>query len=103
MNFRDKNYFLQLFEVNKPDYCPAILVFEGEGVETYHLLYKDGRFSQFMFLVRKTRKLPPEEAFFFLANNYILNGNARIGDVYDNHKSDDEFLHITVTKERVFG
>lgn len=104
MNNRDKEYFLRLFEQNKPDYCLAIVKFEKDpDNETYHLLCKSSRFHQFIHFIRKTRKLPANKGFIFLAGEYMITGNQTIQDIYDNYKGEDNFLHITITEERIFG
>ena len=59
--------------------------------------------SEFIIVIKKRLKMPPNDALFFMINGIILSGNTRIDHVYERHKSNDGFLYITYTEENVFG
>lgn len=60
--------------------------------------------SQFMFVVRRRIKFPPEKALFLFVNKSIPSGSTMMSALYETHKSkDDGFLRITYTEENVFG
>ena len=104
MNSTDKEYFLRLFRENKKNYFPAIVIFEKHPEHpSFHLLYGDNIFTQFIFFIRKTRKLPPNKGYIFISNNVMLVGAYTIREIYEKYKSADDFLYITICEENMFG
>ena len=60
--------------------------------------------SKIIQVLREKVHLAPYEAIYISADNqFILSGSQTIGTVYDNHKSEDGFLHLVYCKESVFG
>ena len=104
MDDHEKRHILELFRKNSPLYIPATLTFEKQpGHMSFHLLHGDSQFSHFMFFVRKSRKLSEHKGYLYLSKNTLLVGSSTIRQVYDQFKSSDDFLHIIVTEERMFG
>ena len=63
----------------------------------------DFTFGQFLLIIRKRMKLPPEKAIFLFINNKIHNSSQLISSIYDNNKSENGFLYVTYTSENTFG
>jgi len=59
--------------------------------------------GQFLYVIRKRIKLPPEKALFIFINNIIPPTSELLGVIYDNHKDKDKFLYMEYSGENVFG
>lgn len=59
--------------------------------------------GQFVYVIRKRMKLPPEKAIFIFVHNEIPNQSSFMSAIYDEHKDNDEFLYIKYTGENTFG
>ena len=68
-----------------------------------YLCPKDLTISQFIYVIRRRLKFPPETALFIFVNGTIPNGSQCLIDLYERHKSSDGFLRITYSEENVFG
>jgi GABA(A) receptor-associated protein len=68
-----------------------------------YLVPDDLTVGQFMWVIRKRLKLPPEEALFMLVGWSIPASNQMLGYIYDTYHDDDGFLYITYDSEGVFG
>lgn len=74
------------------------------GLEnTKYLCPGDLSCGQFSYVIRKRTKLKPEEAMFMFVNNTIPATSELMSCVYDEHKDEDGFLYILLSKESVFG
>lgn len=103
MDLEDKRYFFNMFKTNEPNHCPVV-VMDDWGHESYHLLHREQLFSSFIVFFRRTRRLSAESGYFFLVGgNTLVTGDKRIGELYDTYKDQDEFLHLYVLKENIFG
>ena len=78
------------------DDCPYI-------DKTKYLVPNDLTLGQFLFIIRKRMKLPPEKALFLSTNNNILNSTQQLNYIYQNYKEDDNFLYITYSFENTYG
>lgn len=69
-----------------------------------YLVPNDLTVSQFMFVLRKRIKLDHAKALFMFVNrSVLLNGSIHLELVYNQYKSDDGFLYITLAGENTFG
>lgn len=69
-----------------------------------YLVPDDLTVSQFMFVLRKRIKLDHSKALFMFVNrSVLLNGSMYMDLVYNQYKSDDGFLYITLAGENTFG
>lgn len=69
-----------------------------------YLVPDDLTVSQFMFVLRKRIKLDHSKALFmFVDRSVLLNGSMYMDLVYNQYKSDDGFLYITLAGENTFG
>lgn len=59
--------------------------------------------GQFVYVIRKRMKLPPEKAIFVFINNQIPMQSARMSAIYDELKDKDGFLYVTYAGENTFG
>jgi len=64
------------------------------------ITYKVG---EFLFVIRKRLKLPPEKAIFLFVNGTIPPTSSLIGDIYQKHKDADCYLYMTYSQENTFG
>ena len=67
------------------------------------LVPADLTLSQFVYVIRKRLKLPPEKALFVFIKNTIPPGSAFISALYEDYKDDDGFLYLNYTGENTFG
>jgi GABA(A) receptor-associated protein len=68
-----------------------------------YLVPSDLTVGQFMFVIRKRLKLPPEQAIFLFVNGTIPPTAALMNQIYDEHRDVDGFLYITYSGENTFG
>ena len=116
MRFRDEVSFEQRLEegsrvLNKyPDRVPIIC----EKCKTApndcpdidkkkYLVPRELNMGQFLYVIRKRLRLPPEKAILVFVGNSIVPSTAFMNDVYLSHKDPDKFLYITYALENVFG
>lgn len=99
----NKDYLLDFYHNSNgcDKFCPAILYLENK--ESYHLLLKTYTFNQFIYNIRKTRKLPAYKGFFFLIDNKMVTGTEEIGTIYERLKDEYGLLHINVIEQSTFG
>ena len=68
-----------------------------------YLVSDDLTCGQFIYIIRKRLKLPPEKAIFLMINGIIPPTSSTILEVYNKNKNEDGFLYITYMSENVFG
>lgn len=68
-----------------------------------YLVPNDFTLGQFIFVIRKRMKLPPEKAIFIFVNGNIPHSSERMIEIYSRHKDGDGFLYLSYTLESVFG
>lgn len=68
-----------------------------------YLVPCDLTMGQFMYIIRKRIKLPPEKALYLFIGNKIPPTAARISHIYDESKDNDGFLYIEYSGENTFG
>ena len=59
--------------------------------------------GQFVYVIRKRMKLPPEKAIFIFVNNQIPMQCMRMSNIYEEEKDNDGFLYIKYAGENTFG
>lgn len=59
--------------------------------------------GQFVYVIRKRMKMPPEKAIFIFVNNEIPMQSSLMSSVYDQSKDRDGFLYINYAGENTFG
>ena len=60
--------------------------------------------GQFLHIIRKRTKIPPAQAIFMFINGNTLPISAEsVGDVYERHKGEDNYLRMTYSGENTFG
>merc|ERR1711912_78721 len=60
--------------------------------------------GQFVYVVRKRLRLPPEKAIFIFVNGVLPStGAALMSTMYKDYKDPDGFLYVTYSGENVFG
>jgi GABA(A) receptor-associated protein len=68
-----------------------------------YLVPKDLTIGQFIHVIRKRIRLPPERALYLIINNSIPSTSSIIGEIYPNNCNIDRFLYIRYTSENTFG
>ena len=77
---------------------------EGPAVDkNKYLVPDDFAFGQFVFVIRKRLKLPPEKALFLFIGQTMPHSTQSIKELYNEHKDADGFLYITFSYENTFG
>ena len=59
--------------------------------------------GQFMYIIRKRMKMPPEKALFVFVKNHIPMQSILLSSLYDEHKDKDGFLYMNYAGENTFG
>ncbi|ESO90999.1 hypothetical protein LOTGIDRAFT_233504 [Lottia gigantea] len=67
------------------------------------LVPNDISVAQFMWIIRKRICIPSEKAIFLFVGKVLPQTSASMGQVYEDHKSDDGFLYIAYSGENTFG
>jgi GABA(A) receptor-associated protein len=70
--------------------------------ETY-LMPKNLNISHILCTIRKKINIDDKQAIFIFVNNTLVPMNVTIGEIYNQHKSDDNFLYIVYKTENTFG
>lgn len=68
-----------------------------------YLCPRDLSLANFMFVIRKRLKLPPEKALYLFINKKIVPCSQLLGAVYEEKKNADGFLYINYAGESTFG
>ncbi len=68
-----------------------------------YLVPTDYTMGQFLYIIRKRLKLPPEKAIFLFVNGIIPATTSLISDIYQRHKDLDGYLYICYSQENTFG
>ena len=68
-----------------------------------YLVPADLTCSQFMYVIRKRLKLPPEQGIYLFVNGVIPSSAAMLNAIYEEHKDEDGFLYMTYSGENTFG
>lgn len=89
-----------------PDRVP-IIVNTGEGVpeldKQKYLVPRDLKSCEFMCVIRKRITMASTESLYMFFNNKLVESSAVLGKVYENNKSDDDFLYVNICVENTFG
>jgi len=59
--------------------------------------------GNFIYVIRKQLKLTPEMALFVFVGNTLPMSSMTMGELYQNHKSEDGSLRLTYASESTFG
>lgn len=59
--------------------------------------------GQFVYVIRKRMKMPPEKAIFIFVNNQIPMQSAFMSSIYDQYRDNDGFLYVKYAGENTFG
>ena len=68
-----------------------------------YLVPADLTVGQFIYVIRKRIKLPPERAIFIFVNNTLPPTAALMSTVYESHKDQDGFMYMMYSGENTFG
>ena len=77
--------------------------YTGEFTDSQFIVPKMMTVGQFIFVARKRMSLSPEKAVFIFIHGFIPPSSALMCDIYDYHRDNDYFLHITYSFENTFG
>lgn len=64
---------------------------------------RDLTIGQFIYVIRRRLRLPPEKAIYLFCSGHIPASSALVHSVYEQYKDVDGFLYITYSGENVFG
>lgn len=68
-----------------------------------YLVPSDLTVGQFLYVIRKRIKLPPEKAIFIFVNNALPPTASLMSQIYSEHRDSDGFLYMLVSCESTFG
>ena len=68
-----------------------------------YLVPRDMGFGQFIHIIRKRIKLAPNQAIFLYVNNVLPASSVTMSELYEQHKSSDDFLYAIYAGETTFG
>lgn len=68
-----------------------------------YLVPADLSMGQFIFVIRKRIKLPPEKGLFLFVNGTIPQTSVLMATLYDVNRDKDGFLYVTYNGENTFG
>lgn len=68
-----------------------------------YLVPYDLTLSQFIYVLRKRLNMESEKSLFVFFDNNLPASSELMCDIYENHKSDDNFLYATITLKSTFG
>jgi len=68
-----------------------------------YLVPADLTMGQFVYVIRKRIKLPPDQAIFIFVNNTLPPAAALMSQIYKEHADEDGFLYVTYSGESTFG
>ena len=68
-----------------------------------YLVPRTYKIGEFLFVIRKRLKLPPEKAIFLFVNGTIPPTSSLVGDVYQTYKDNDCYLYMCYSQENTFG
>jgi len=113
--FREKYPFIKRQEESSkikakyPDRIPIICEVAKRDADvmsldkTKYLIPQDLTASQFLYVIRKRLKINAHEGLYLFVNNQLPPGAALMSEVYKEHKDEDGFLYLEVSKESTFG
>jgi len=68
-----------------------------------YLVPSDLTVGQFVYVIRKRIKLPPEKAIFIFVGEVLPPTAALMSAIYEEHKDEDNFLYVSYSGENTFG
>jgi len=68
-----------------------------------YLVPADLTMGQFLYVIRKRIRLPPDQAIFIFVNNTLPPAAALMSQIYKEHADQDGFLYVTYSGESTFG
>lgn len=67
------------------------------------LVPRDFSLGEFMYIIRKRLRIPPEKAIFLFINDNIVPASLTLSSIYEVNKNADGFLYINYSYENTFG
>ncbi len=108
-SFADRANESSRIKIKYPNRIPVICE-KAQGKSTApdidknkYLVPCDLTIGQFLYVIRKRIKLPPESALFLFINGTIPSASMLMSSIYENEKDPDGFLYITYAQENTFG
>ena len=89
-----------------PSKVPVLILNCHKGMELNHykyLLPKSFTIKRLAIMIKKIVISNSDDALYFYANDKIIRYDWRLGDIYDLHRNDDNFLYIKMTNMPTFG
>ena len=88
-----------------PDRVP-VMVQSKIDTETQVLKYmvpRDRTIAQMIVQLRKHIKMTPKQAVYLFVNNTLPPNSATVGQVWEQHRNENNVLHIVYSLENTFG
>ena len=105
-SFKDRLDQAERIKRRYPNRVP-IIVNTGEGVpkldKQKYLVPRDLKASEFMCVIRKRITISAKESIYMFFNKKMVVSSAIMGKVYEDNKSEDDFLYVHICIENTFG
>jgi|EP00478_Filoreta_tenera_P003547 GABA(A) receptor-associated protein len=107
-NFEQRKAEAERIRMKYPDRIPVICEkADGSDIPSIdkkkYLVPADLSTGQFLYVIRKRIKLPPEKAIFIFIGGKLPSTASMMSKIYEDEKDDDGFLYITYSGENTFG
>lgn len=103
--FEERKQMAERKRKQSPNHVPVIL--ESRDIHLKRqkfMVHNDSTLVAFLTQVRSNLQLRHDEAIFaFLDNNTLVPHQTLFAELYQKHKSEDDLLYITISKESAFG
>ena len=87
-----------------PDRVPVVLeskVCESEVFK--YMVPRDRTIAQMIVQLRKHIQMTPKQAIYLFVNNALPPNSATVGEIWDQHRNENNVLHIVYSLENTFG
>ena len=90
--------------LNFPDRVPVIIESRDPGGKFLkYMVPRDRTFATMMVQLRKHIDINSKQAIFLFVNGCLPPNSKTIGEIYDNHKNENNVLHVMYALENTFG
>jgi len=87
-----------------PDRVPVLVVSKVSEIDALkYMVPKDRTIATMMVQLRKHIKMTPKQAIYLFVNNTLPPNSATVGEVWEQHRNEDNVLVITYSLENTFG
>ena len=86
-----------------PDRVPVLVESKIDGQIFKYMVPRDKTIAHMMVQLRKHIDMNPKQAVYLFVNNTLPPNSATVGQIWEQHKNEEQTLHICYTLENTFG